>query len=244
MLHKALYHHNKDQVSQSLPVDGMAYFSGLNLLQSVLNEKQFYTQKLKGVLKELPKHSDVFVTPIYQKSFDDVNHYVLVAKIILTYRIETKGNILYFFENFGSHNKMVLPKTDLKDKSGTLIIPYDLVATIDKTLMPIDVAVAIIQQPFHPSFSYKLSPSPATSLAIEHDLQRQMAFMTHPKMMSGFVESGNEEQIKSLSYDTRLALELLGSKYNIDVNADTLKELAGIDEKLANINGSACIEIT
>ena len=110
--------------------------------------------------------------------------------------------------------------------------------------MPIDVAIAIIQQPFHPSFSYKLSPSPATSLAIEHNLQRQMAFMTHPKMMADFVENSNEEQIKSLSYDTRLALDLLGSKYNIDVNADTLKELADIDERLANINGSACIEIT
>lgn len=244
MIHKALYHHTKDGVSQHLPVDGMAYFSGLNLLQSVLTEKEFHTQSLKGCLKTLPESSDVFVTPTYQKSFDDEYHYVLVAKVILTYRINTKGNVIYFFDHLGSHNKMVLPKKDLKDKAGTLIIPYDLVGTIKKSLMPIDVATAIIQNPFHESFSYKLSPSPATSLAIEHDLQRQMAFMTHPKMMAGFVENGNEEQIKSLNYDTRLALDLLGSKYNIDVNPEALKELAEIDKKLANINGSACIEIT
>lgn len=244
MIHMAIHHHTKDGVSQYLPVDGMAYFSGLNLLQSVLTEKKFYTQNLKGSLKTLPEHSDVFVTPVYQKSFDDTYHYVLVAKLILTYRIDTKGNVIYFFENFGSHNKMVLPKKDLRENVGTLIIPYDLVATIKKSLMPIDVGIAIMQQPFHESFSYKLSPSPATSLAIEHDLQRQMAFMTHPKMMAEFVEGGNEEQIKSLSYDTRLALDLLKSKYNIDVNEETLKELAAIDQKLSNISGSACIEIT
>lgn len=244
MIHKALYHHNRDAVSETLPVDGMAYFSGLNLLQSVLTDKQFYTKNLKGKLKELPECHEVFVTPVYQKSSDDKYHYILVAKIILVYRIETKGNVLYFFENFGSHNKMVLPKNDLKDKAGTLIIPYDLIVTTEKSLMPIEVTTALIENPLHDCFSYKLSPSPATSLAIEHDLQRQMAFMTHPKMMAGFVENGNEEQVKSLSYDTRLALDLINSKYNIDVNADTLKELAQIDEKLANINGSACIEIT
>lgn len=244
MIHKALHHHNHDKVSESLPVDGLAYFSGLNLLQSVLTDKSFYTQKLTGILNELPEKNEVFVTPIYQKSYDDEYHYVLVAKVILTYRIDTKGNVIYFFDNFGSHNKMMLPKKDLKNKAGTLIIPYDLVATIKRSLMPIDVGIAIIQQPLHPSFSYKLSPSPATSLAIEHDLQRQMAFITHPKMMASFIENGNEEQIKSLSYDTRLALDLLKSKYNIDVNPDALKELAEIDERLANIKGSACIEIT
>lgn len=243
MIHKALYHHTNDAVSQTLPVDGMAYFSGLNLLQTVLNDKNFYTQKLTGKLEKLPSASDVFVTPVYQKSVDEEYHYVLVAKLILAYRVDTAGNLVYFFENFGGHNKMVMPRKDLSSATGTLLIPYDLVATIKKSLMPIDVGVAIAQNPYHPSFSYKLSPSPATSLALEHDLHRQLAFMTHPKMMAGFVETTEEEQIRSLSYDTRLALELLNTKYNIDVNPKALKELAEIDEKLANINGSACIEI-
>jgi hypothetical protein len=242
-LHKATFHHNNDNVSQKLPIDGLAYFSGLNLLQSVLTDKNYHTNLLEGRLTTLPDHHEVFVKPQNKKSSDDKNYYILLAKIILTYRIDTAGNILYFFENFGSHNKMVLPKKDLKDKTGTLIIPYDLVVSVPKRFMPIDVATAFEQNPWHDCFSFKLSPSPATSLAINHDLMRQMAFMTHPKMLEGFIEDGNEEQVKSLYYDTRLALDLLKSKYNIDVSEKMLKELADIDGKLANINGSACIEI-
>lgn len=126
---------------------------------------------------------------------------------------------------------------------GTLLIPYDLVGCIAKELMPIDVGDAIQQNPLHDSFSYKLSPSPATSFAINHDLQNQMAFITHPKMMIGFLEGAHEEQLKSLPYDTRLALDLLNSKYNIDVNKKAMQEIADIDAKLSKIQGPACIEI-
>lgn len=246
LIHHALYHHQNGSVSQTLPVDGMAYFSALNLLRSVLEEKDFYTHKLteeKPLLKDLPAHSEVFTIATQQRSSDDANHYVLLAKVILCYRLESKGSIQYFFDNFGSHNKMILPRADLKDKVGSLIIPFDLIATINKNLMPIDVVDALNENSLHPSFSHKLSPSPATSFAIDHDLKRQMAFVTHPKMLTTFFDSANEEQLKSLSFDTRLALDLLNSKYNIDVSAEAMKELAEIDEKLANINGSACIEI-
>lgn len=248
LIHKALYHHQNDSVSQSLPVDGMAYFSGLNLLKTVLEDKEFYTEKLDAatLIKDIPAHSEVFTmatNPAKEKSSDDNYHYVLLAKVILCYRLETKGNVQYFFENFGSHNKMILPRADLKEKTGSLIIPFDLIATIEKTLMPIDVVDALKQNSLHPSFSYKLSPSPATSFAIDHNLERQMAFITHPKMLIPFIESKNEEQLRSLSFDTRLALDLLKSRYNIYVSEKALEELAEIDKKLANINGSACIEI-
>ena len=249
LIHKALYHHQNDRVSQSLPVDGMAYFSGLNLLKAVLEDKEFYTKKLNAtaLIKELPAHSEVFTMatdPTKEKSSDETHHYVLLAKVVLSYRLETKGNVQYFFENFGSHNKMILPRADIKERAGSLIIPFDLIATIEKKLMPIDVVDALEQNALHPSFSYKLSPSPATSFAIEHDLKRQMGFITHPKMLIPFMESKDEEQIRSLSFDTRLALDLLKSRYNIYVSEEALKELAEIDKKLANINGSACIEIT
>ena len=247
LIKKALDHHQNDHVSKTLPVDGLAYFSGLNLLQSVLEPKLFYTKKLtekNPLLKDLPDQSEVFVVPVQKKSSDAENHYVHLAKVILCYRLETKGNVQYFFDNFGGHNKMILPKSDLKEKVGSMIIPYDLIATIKKSLMPIDVIDALNQDALHPSFSYKLSPSPATSFAVDHDLNKQMGFITHPKMLAPFFKDSNDEQIKSLSFDTRLALDLLKSKYNIYVSAEALKELAEIDKKLANINGSACIEIT
>ena len=246
LIHKALYHHQNDHVSQTLPVDGMAYFSGLNLLRSVLEENDFYTKKIDKdplILKTLAASSEVFTISTCEKSNDEDNYYVLLSKVILCYRLETKGLIQYFFDHFGSHNKMILPRADLKDKVGSLIIPFDLIGSIKKSLMPIDVIDALQQNPLHPSFSYKLSPSPATSFAIEHDLKRQMAFITHPKMLTSFFPDANDEQLKSLSFDTRLALDLLNSRYNIDVSKEAMKELAEIDEKLANINGSACIEI-
>lgn len=243
MLQAALNHHSYDAVPKSLPIDAQAYFSALNLLHTALTDRNHKTKNLVGTLTELPAHHEVFSTPIYQKSSDDKNYYVFVAKIILAYRLETKGNVLYFFDNFGGHNKVIHPKKELQNKAGTLILPFNLIATIKKELMPIDVAIALIQNPFHESFNYKLSPSPATSFAVEHDLHRQMGFITHPKLLAEFFTDSNEEQINSLSYDTRLALDLLKSQYSIDVNMDTVNELAQIDEKLQNHKGFACIEI-
>lgn len=242
-MHKALYHHTHGEVPTDLPVDGLGYFTALNYLNSVLTEKSFYTKPLKGVLTELPSESEVYTTPVYQKSSDSNAYYILIAKVVLAYRVNKKGNIIYHFDVFGGHNKKILPKTDLKDKSGTIIIPFDLVATVEKKLMPIDPVSALIQNPLHECFSYKLSPSPATSLAIEHSLDRQMAFMTHPKMMFDFFDVP-KEQLDALYFDTRLALDLLKSKYNIHVCENTMKEVAELDSKLSNHKGFACIEIT
>lgn len=243
LIHLALYHHTRDRVSSTLPIDGLAYFSGLNLLNEVLTSKNFYTKKLDGQLSVLDDKSEVYVTQTSQKSSDDKNHYVLIAKVILAYRLESVGSIEYFLANIGTHNTFVVSKSERTKMVGTLLIPYDLVGCIDKKLMPIDVSDAIQQNPLHESFSYKLSPSPATSFAIDHDLQNQMAFITHPKIMLGFLENQHEEQLKSLSFDTRLALDLLNSKYNIDVNKKAMQELADIDTKLSKINGPVCIEI-
>lgn len=242
MLHKALYHHNNEDVSSSLPVDGLAYFSGLNLLQMVLNDKQYYTQELKGTLKNLPDKNEVFVTSVYEKGEDEDNYYVLIAKLILAYRLNTKGNILYFFDYFGDHNKISPPTAYLKDKAGTIILPFDLVVSIKKTLMPIDILEAIKQNPFHDSFNYKLSPAPSTSFAVEHDLQRQMGFITHPQLINNlFIEKDDDKQ--SILFDTQLALRLLNTNYNIDINLESLKRLTEIDEKLASLKDTACIEI-
>lgn len=243
LIHLALYHHTRDHVSSALPVDGLAYFSGLNLLNEVLLTKKFYTNRLDGQLSVLDDKSEVYVTPYFQKSTDEKNHYVLVAKIVLAYRLESVGSIEYFLANIGTHNTLIMSKSERSSMVGTLLIPYDLVGCIAKELMPIDVGDAIQQNPLHDSFSYKLSPSPATSFAINHDLQNQMAFITHPKMMIGFLEGAHEEQLKSLPYDTRLALDLLNSKYNIDVNKKAMQEIADIDAKLSKIQGPACIEI-
>lgn len=242
LLHKALYHHTYEDVATTLPVDSLAYFTAINHLHAILKEKEFYTKPLKGVLSELPEDSEVFTSPVYQKSSDDTRHYILIAKVVLAYKLKSKGSILYYFDVFGGHNKKVLPKADLKDKSGTILIPFDLVGTVKKELMPIDPVSALIQNPLHECFSYKLSPSPATSFAIEHDLDRQMAFMTHPKMMFDFFDLP-KEQLDSLYFDTRLALDLLKSKYNIHVSEDAIKEVAELDEKLHNNKGFACIEI-
>lgn len=243
LIHLALFHHTRDHVSSNLPVDGLAYFSGLNLLNEVLTAKSFYTKKQEGLLTSLDSNSEVYVTPHYQKSSDDKYHYALIAKVVLAYRLETLGSIEYFLANIGTHNTLIMSKSERSQLVGTLLIPYDLIGCIAKHLMPVELDVALHQNPLHESFSYKLSPSPATSFAINHDLQNQMAFITHPKMMIPFVENAHEEQIKSLSFDTRLALDLLNSKYNIDVNKKAMQELADIDEKLSKIEGPACIEI-
>lgn len=244
LIHKALYHHINNAVPKALPVDGLAYFTALNYLNMVLTDKSFYTKPQNGLLETLPDESEVFVTPVYQKGEDARNYYVLIAKLVLSYHVETKGNLPYYFDVFGSHNKKITPKADLKDKTGTLILPFNLIATVDKTLMPIDVMTALIQNPLHECFSYKLSPSPATSLAIEHDLQKQMAFITHPKMLHDFFEVEHKEQLDAIHYDTRLALDILKSKYNISINEKTMQEVAEIDKKLSQKNGVACIEIT
>lgn len=233
-----------DEVPRALPIDGLAYFTALNYLNMVLTEKKFYTKPQEGVLKTLPNESEVFVTPVYQKSEDQRNFYVLIAKLVLCYRVETKGNLPYYFDVFGSHNKKITPKADLKEKTGTLLLPFNLIATVDKKLMPIDVVTALIQNPLHECFSYKLSPSPATSLAVDNDLDKQMAFITHPKMLFDFFDVEHKEQLDALYYDTRLALDILKSKYNISINEKTMREVADIDEKLSQKNGVACIEIT
>lgn len=236
MIHELLAKAIAQSLNQNPPeqVDLSAYYGNNNLLETALIDKAEIST-LEGDLKDLSKKTNIYFRPLYQFFHDDIYHYVNFGMFFLNYVID--GSLYESYRgSMGSHNndKRIDLYMNSKDKLN-LLIPFELVLKVEKIKMPIDVRMAVIQNPFHECFRCLLTPAPVAGIAINSDLRKLIGYVVHPDSLTKLLgDNISENQKILLQYDTKNALNILKFKYGINIDDSAIARLDKLETDLMN----------
>ncbi len=215
-------------------VDLSAYYGNNNLLETALVDNAEIST-LEGDLTSLSKKTNIYFRPVYQFFHDDTYHYINIGTFFLNYVID--GSLYESYRgSMGSHNndKRIDLYMTLKDKLN-LLIPFELILKVEKVKMPIDVRMAVIQNPFHECFRCLLTPAPVAGIAINSDLRKLIGYVVHPDSFTELLaDNVSENQKILLQYDTKNALNILKFKYGIDIDESVIARLDKLESDLMN----------
>lgn len=226
-------------------LDIMTHSNNLNLIAESFYSVRGELKELNGELREIQETECIYQRPEHRYTKHD-NHYEIVTSTIILNSPFSKGMYKYVRQALGSQNNKKNIDYYFKEKAGSLIIPFELVSTTSLASIPshITIEAAFKQNPFHPCFAHKLIPSPVVGVAVHHKLESLMGFVAHPKLLIEVIGASlSSESELSLSYDTKLALNLLNLRYGIFVNEKVVKALEQLDDDLMTADKLAYFDI-
>lgn len=248
------------------PVDFFAYHDAIQLMHDTfalqkgevieLHPNELLTQdKIDARLNAIYAFNQTDC--VNQENDSDIfiaNH----QRLIVTKKISVNGFKSEVGRLVGMNNLNNSMDAFFKDKDGVLIQPYELTTIVKKeALGGVSPDYAYEMNPLHPCFHHVLSPSPVMGYALEGDLKRLIGYVVHAKMLFKLLSSAkvisninlDADQFRlkdhmALQYDTQTALKLLEYRYCIDVDKESVENIAEFDKKLEEFStGACCIEL-
>lgn len=226
-------------------LDIMTHSNNINLIAESFHSVGGELKELNGELKEIQEAECIYQRPEHRYTKHDHYYEILTSTIILNTPF-SKGMYKYVRQALGAQNNTKNIDYYFEEKAGSLIIPFELISTTSLASIPSHISIesAFAQNPFHPCFTHKLIPSPVVGVAVHHKLESLMGFIAHPRLLIEVLGASlsNESEL-SLSYDTKLALNLLNLKYGIFINEKVVKALEKLDDDLMTADKLAYFNI-
>lgn len=228
-------------------VDLSAYYSNIGLLETALTRNTEIVE-IKGEIEKLDNVSKIYFRPVYKFFQDDLTHFINLGFVFLNFVIKADSYNSYT-NSFGAHNDNQHISTYMQSKDTlNLLIPFELIATAKKSLIPINIQSAFIQNPYHSCFKYALSPSPVVAVVINGDMNNLVPYIVHTDLLEKALNQDTSETKKEfLRYDTKLALDVLKLTYGVYVNVQVVEKLAKMEKDMLmdnNKHGVTIIEMS